>query len=625
MPDMPELIPQVNDDNHDEKGSGSTSEEDAPGIPKPKPQDHKGGMGPPLDSHWGGNHRAFHDGCGLCSPGRWHPSRRKSYVWTGIARLRSKWLSILSSHVPDIKRLVFQMACGKVLTNPFSDEMTLEARQFWAETIFESRRDPPFTVPELLHVPEFQPFLLRCLSETLRLMRDPDWRIMCTDPKGNFEEGVPIGVGFKLPRTPAVYERKTKWKKLDETDFVQDMSNYKSAAGEKMSEILRKQFQEEADLGMMYETTLEQAQLDFPGDLLRVAAQGAIEKTDETFRIVHDGTHGVRVNNDIRVRDQTKMPGAHEARKIMDLCYVERNGVHFQLLMDARKAHRRYLHRKIDHGLQACRSETSDPLDDPKCSIWINRTGTFGVGCAGYWWGRLAACCGRIALAFIRNGEWFFQLVYADDTRTQAYGPDCYSLLLLNLFAWHVFGTPITWKKLRGGLAVDWIGFYLDYTRFEIGISESRAMWLQRWGDRVVSDGMVHMQSMAEGLGRLGFASGVIEWCKPFLSPIYSWVSAAPSHAILVVPPLVKLTLTWIIAQLKEGRRTTPCRGPMEDMARSFARTQRLRRTMCGSVDGKVIPATPGHLDGSASPSPRPKRRGCLSAVTVVAPFPAQN
>lgn len=549
---------------------GSTSEEDEPGIPKPRAIHHKGGMGPPMETVWGGNRRAFHDGAGLCSPGRWPPSRRKCYTWKGIFHIRQAWLTILRKEIPDIKRLVFTMACGRVLENPFKPEVIHAARLAWAEILHGSSSEPPFSVAQLMEIQEHQPFVLRSISETLRLLKDPDWRIMCTASKGNFEKGVPVGVGVKLPRTPAVYERKHRWKKLDETEYERDMPNYKSAAGTEMSKILRSQFLEEQDLGMMYETTLRQAEHDYPGDALRIAAQGAIEKADETFRILHDGTHGVRVNNEIKVRDQTRMPGASEGRSVMNLCYEKKPGVHFQLLSDVKKAHRRYLHRVQDHGLQACRAETPEDPTSPDSKIWINRTGTFGVGCAGYWWGRLAAACGRIVIALFFEGHWYFQLIYADDIRSQSHGPESYESLLLGIFAWVVMGTPLSWKKLRGGLKIDWIGYYLDYTRFEIGINEARAVWLINWMGKILADGLVHMRSMAQGLGRLGFSSGVLEWCRPFLAPIYSWVSAAPESAILTIPPLIRLTLTWINSQLQSGRRTTPCRGPMENLGEIF-------------------------------------------------------
>ena len=35
---------------------------------------------------------------------------------------------------------------------------------------------------------------------------------------------------------------------------------------------------------------------------------GALAKSDDSFRPLHDGTHGAAVNPNLRIRDQIKMP-----------------------------------------------------------------------------------------------------------------------------------------------------------------------------------------------------------------------------------------------------------------------------------------------------------------------------
>eukprot|EP00973_Karenia_brevis_P078328 10876185-Karenia_brevis.AAC.1 len=48
-----------------------------------------------------------------------------------------------------------------------------------------------------------------------------------------------------------------------------------------------------------------------------MAAIGTLEKGDNTLRIIHDGTHGVRVNPRIKPKDQVRYPGIPEKRKIL--------------------------------------------------------------------------------------------------------------------------------------------------------------------------------------------------------------------------------------------------------------------------------------------------------------------
>ena len=100
-------------------------------------------------------------------------------------------------------------------------------------------------------VPHFQPFRLFLLAAVARVSGDPDWKIL-TAAKDSFASGVPVGTE-KMPRTPAVYERKLKWRSLDDTEFVPEKSNYQTAVGNE--EQLEAQFQEEAKMGMCFKVT----------------------------------------------------------------------------------------------------------------------------------------------------------------------------------------------------------------------------------------------------------------------------------------------------------------------------------------------------------------------------------
>ena len=110
---------------------------------------------------------------------------------------------------------------------------------------------------------------------------------------------------LSLPRVPAVFEEKTRWRKYDDdAEHAQsERDNYLSAR-ENAAEV-QKQFLEEAALGAMVEVSLEEALAEY-GDRLALASLGAIEKRDGTYRVVHDGTQGVGVNSSITVRDQLR-------------------------------------------------------------------------------------------------------------------------------------------------------------------------------------------------------------------------------------------------------------------------------------------------------------------------------
>ena len=85
-----------------------------------------------------------------------------------------------------------------------------------------------------------------------------------------------------------------------------------------------------------------------------------------------------------------------------------------------------------------------------------------------------------------------------------------------------------------------------------------------------MDDGLVLVRHMAEGLGRLGFAAGILEWARPFLAPMYAWTAAAPGGAVLPLPSVVRLTLTWLVDQLRAGGRVVVCGQPLASMGELF-------------------------------------------------------
>jgi hypothetical protein len=300
---------------------------------------------------------------------------------------------------PDVAKTIMLMAVGKITAPPFSDEQITALRLEWFSLL-----DDPNTAAK---VPDFQPFFLHAMSQTLMKMGDPYW--LCLDSiEDSYSTGVPVGFNCKMPRCPAVFNKKRKHRKYELSEVTEDMANYPSA--EAAGEALGTQFREEEALGMMYPTSLAEAKRQF-GSTLRISAQGAIQKPDGTWRPLHDATHGVGINAGIKRRDQLEFPRAGEAATIQRLCKQDMPGVHFSLAADISKAHRRVVRRPLDRGLLACRSSNDPAKHDP---IWINRVGTFGFGCVAYWWSRLAGLAGRLVSRLWLN-SFAIQLVFADD------------------------------------------------------------------------------------------------------------------------------------------------------------------------------------------------------------------
>ena len=184
----------------------------------------------------------------------------------------------------------------------------------------------------------------------------------------------------------------------------------------------------------MVKMKLEDAKSEW-GDRLHIASLAALAKSDTIFRILHDGTHGVKVNPKTKVRDQVRMPSVSEQKKILAIV-SETHAPRFALKADVSKAHRRVRVQRRDWGAQACRLDRED-------EVWLNTVGTFGLASAGYYWGRLVAALGR--LIFYCSPAWnFWQLVFADDFSWTAQGEGFELQLLFTLYLYVVLGVPFT-------------------------------------------------------------------------------------------------------------------------------------------------------------------------------------
>ena len=163
----------------------------------------------------------------------------------------------------------------------------------------------------IMDVASGQPFFLNLASEAARVLGDPDWRVL-VQGRSNYTDGVAVGYRERLPRTPAVFERKKRWRRYDEDDYVLELRrNYRSAR--ESIESLRKVYNDEIREGRVVRMPMTDARKKF-GDRLRIAPQGAVGKKDSDKRPIHDGAHGPAVNPNIRIRDQLRYPRGAELR-----------------------------------------------------------------------------------------------------------------------------------------------------------------------------------------------------------------------------------------------------------------------------------------------------------------------
>ena len=432
-----------------------------------------------------------------------------------------------------------ELALGRLKSSPFPPEVLEGLREEWFGCVEAALGVRSL---ELREVPPNQPFYLHAISSTARLLEDPDWEAIACQ-QDSYVTGVAIGFDEPAPHLPQVYEFKFKSGKLDDSEDEWHRDNYSSA--KQTVEQLEQKFKEEEALGRMAPSTLPVLEQKYGKDRVRIASLGSLLKPDGSARPLHDGTHGVRVNNSIRMLNQQANPGPREVVHLVRSARQSQEAT-FCLTGDVTAAHRLFLVKENDWPLLCCRLRDDSPV------IWYNKVGTFGISSSAFLWSRLFGVIGRCAARFLLT-IWFYHLVYVDDVHANFAGKDKFHHLLMWLACFEMFGTPFAYKKFRGGLTSAFVGYELSYPDQRVGISESRGQWLLKWIEEVrASRFVVSVRRFAEFLGRLGFVSRLLVWLKAHLAPLYSWRAAVSVSAVARLPDTVILTLEYLSLTFKD-------------------------------------------------------------------------
>ena len=386
---------------------------------------------PPVSMFVGGRKKPFSDGCGLSSPGRWQPERRpeRTEHWEKGHLLHDALMSLLSASL-DVKKVVCKLAAGQYKQRPFDEHLLAKGRNLCAAVL-----DQHFNADRLLQVAPGQCFRLHLIGELLKAVNDPDWQVY-THAKINFASGVPLGYREPLPRTPALFNRKKKWKSYQDEELSWAVSGNYGDISSKEPQI-RKQFEAEEKDDMMLRISRAEAEKEWQGRF-KVASLGDIEKSDGSLPILHDGTHGVLVNPEVRQRDQTPTPGIGE-EKVLQGDLASRATTAFGLKADVSKAHRRFKLLRKDWGLVACEIKPGE--------LWLNKVGTFGMASSNYWFARLIGGPSRLIMTLLGR-KVFWQLLYSDDFKWVAVGPTAVHELLFVFFVLALLDVPLSYEKL---------------------------------------------------------------------------------------------------------------------------------------------------------------------------------
>ena len=163
---------------------------------------------------------------------------------------------------------------------------------------------------------------------------------------------------------------------LDASDFDPSMVNYRSA--ELNAAQLEEKFREDERAGLMC-TTESEARRKYGEDAVLIAAMGAVTKANGDVRPLHDCTHGINLDNSIRLLDNLQVPGSGDLQQVASRVKDSREAP-FSVCADISQAHRNVKVRECDFSRVSCKSSSSSRI------LWMNKVGTFGVTNAAYYW-----------------------------------------------------------------------------------------------------------------------------------------------------------------------------------------------------------------------------------------------
>ena len=275
-----------NNVQREEQKEESKEEEEIDALEPP----WKGGEGPARACEWKGGSTPCHDGGCLCSPGRW-PLGRRRYPqgrWQELRRKVEEKILLEAGGEAALQKECFRMTKGENGCSLVKNEKLLkELREVMVEFVGKDE-----VVGE---VAPGQPFRLRLMGRLLEEAGDPDAEFL-----RQAEEGLPLGILEKLPRTRALFERQTRWALEDDPSVEAELyrSNYPSA--EEHEEHLRGHLEKEVEEGLIVKMKRKGFEEKFQEN--RAVASLAVLVEDEMTgkkRVLHDATHGVRVNNRI--------------------------------------------------------------------------------------------------------------------------------------------------------------------------------------------------------------------------------------------------------------------------------------------------------------------------------------
>lgn len=384
------------------------------------------------------------DGLGLNSPGVRPVGHRLPSRSSAASRLASSFWEEVDTYVTELGkkgrlRLIAELALGRHDKSPFGD--VVDGVRVRLDKVVRDLGQEP--LPKKGDIPAEIAF--RRVLAWGKIVEDADHRFV----EDMVTTGAPLGVRGEIPWVEAVYDKKPQSEEAQGCRWEEDVEeaiireNYASAK-EHMDKV-KGHVLKDVEKGWMVEVSRAEAEGRY-GDELQVASLGAVPKDKHwaDVRVVHDGTHGLKVNTRLSQPNRMAFPQFDDLECAMRALKEHDSGARFLMAFDIKSAHRLIPVHRRDWGLQACRLEEEE-------KIYLNTRGTFGVASAAFWWGRLAGLIFRTFHKVIPVEAILYLLLFADDGLLMVGGAECHRLIIGLFLYLEVMEVPLSWAKTRGG------------------------------------------------------------------------------------------------------------------------------------------------------------------------------
>ena len=213
----------------------------------------------------------------------------------------------------------------------------------------------------------------------VRIAKDPEASV------GEFSQGVRVGPGTRMPRLPALYKPKKKWRLASQADALDYLGHAPDHEGvwrrnnstlQAFEQQVLEVVHDQAARGQIIVLSEKEAKRTYPN--LVIASLGAQRKEKAggkvSARVLFDGTHGLSVNTRIRLRDQERAPIAADLkRSTREKAKVDE--LTFALSADVTEARRQVPIHPDDWHYLGCQVT-------PGSDVFVNTVGTSSIASA---------------------------------------------------------------------------------------------------------------------------------------------------------------------------------------------------------------------------------------------------